>query len=79
MMLLNTKVKRWDGACVYFPNSVLDTNPLINLSRSDNKWEFFKVRRCSSGLPNVLGIPNCRSQLLSKSLSYYYLQLYVVS
>jgi len=50
MMLLNTKVKRWDGACVYFPNSVLDTNPLINLSRSDNKWEFFKVW-CDIGTP----------------------------
>ncbi len=27
-----------------FPNMVLNTNPLINLSRSDHKWEFFKVR-----------------------------------
>ena len=52
-MLLNTKVKRWDGACVYYPNSVLDTNPLINLSRSDSKWEVFKVSapRCSTRGP----------------------------
>lgn len=107
-MLLNTKVKRWDGACVYvrtppcrpapyskrlcgcqlslhgagrttresclcrrnkethccrtervvcallqYPNSVLNMNPLINLSRSDNKWEFFKVR-CGPALAGAL-------------------------
>lgn len=27
-----------------YPNTILNQNPLINLSRSDNKWEFFKVR-----------------------------------
>lgn len=43
IMLLNTKVKRWDGACIYYPNTILNQNPLINLSRSDNKWEFFKL------------------------------------
>lgn len=52
IMLLNTKVKRWDGAIIYFPNIVLDSNPLVNLSRSSNKWESFKLW-CDIGTPAI--------------------------
>ena len=37
--LVNCIVRRWDGARIWWPNSLLDTYPLINLSRSNNKWE----------------------------------------
>ncbi len=40
-------------AFLQYPNSVLNMNPLINLSRSDNKWEFFKVR-CGPALAGAL-------------------------
>lgn len=44
IMLLNTTVERWDGARCYYPNIVLNAQPLINLSRSDNKVEGIQVR-----------------------------------
>ena len=37
-------VKRWDGVRIWYPNSLLLVQPVINMSRSDFKWEFFKVR-----------------------------------
>jgi len=43
IMLLNTTVERWDGARCYYPNIVLNAQPLINLSRSDNKVEGIQV------------------------------------
>ena len=41
--LVNTVVKRWDGVRIWYPNSLLLVQPVINMSRSDFKWEFFKV------------------------------------
>ena len=41
--LVNTVVKRWDGVRIWYPNSLLLVQPVINVSRSDFKWEFFKV------------------------------------
>ena len=42
-MLLNTTVPRWDGAKCYYPTAMLNAAPLLNLSRSENKVEAFKV------------------------------------
>ena len=42
--LVNCVVRRWDGARIWWPNVLLDTYPLINLSRSNNKWESVEVR-----------------------------------
>ena len=44
IMLLNTTVRRWDGARCYYPNVMLNANPVINLSRSENKSEQIKAR-----------------------------------
>ena len=41
--LVNCVVRRWDGARIWWPNVLLDTYPLINLSRSNNKWESVEV------------------------------------
>ena len=49
-MLNNTTVKRWDGTRCYYPNALLNAQPLINLSRSENKVEAFKVRMTISPL-----------------------------
>lgn len=44
IMLLNTTVQRWDGARCYYPNVMLNANPLINLTRSENKGDVVKAR-----------------------------------
>ncbi len=44
-MLLNTTVRRWDGVRCYYPTAMLNAAPLLNLSRSENHVEAFKVRR----------------------------------
>lgn len=41
--LLNTTVQRWDGARCYYPNVVLNANPLLNLTRSENKTDNVQV------------------------------------
>ncbi|KAI3428453.1 hypothetical protein D9Q98_007280 [Chlorella vulgaris] len=41
--LLNTVLSRWDGGRIYFPNSRLNTEQLLNLSRSSNKGETLKL------------------------------------
>ncbi|KAK9829569.1 hypothetical protein WJX72_006541 [[Myrmecia] bisecta] len=41
--LLNTTLLRWDGARILYPNSKLNSDQLINVSRSANKGEVFKV------------------------------------
>ena len=41
--LLNTVLVRWDGARIWSPNTQLSTAQLVNLSRSANKGESFKV------------------------------------
>lgn len=43
--LLNTVLVRWDGARLWFPNARLNAESLLNLTRSNNKAESFKVRR----------------------------------
>ena len=47
--LVNCIVRRWDGARIWWPNTLLDTYPLVNLSRSNNKWESVEVRPAASG------------------------------
>lgn len=42
--LNNTVLKRTDGCRVWYPNSMMNVQPVLNVSRSDNRWEFFKVR-----------------------------------
>ena len=39
-----TVLKRWDGCRIWYPNSLINVYPILNLTRSENKWEFFKVR-----------------------------------
>ena len=41
--LLKTVLVRWDGARIYYPNNKLNTELLLNLSRSANKSESLKV------------------------------------
>lgn len=53
--LVNTVVKRWDGVRIWYPNSLLLVQPVINMSRSDFKWEFFKVRVAPACSPAWLG------------------------
>ena len=43
-----TIVRRSDGGRMWYTNTKLVASNLINLSRSDNKSESFKVIRCSS-------------------------------
>ncbi|KAL3160440.1 hypothetical protein ABBQ32_010760 [Trebouxia sp. C0010 RCD-2024] len=38
-----TVLKRWDGGRIWYPNSMINTVPILNVTRSENKWEFFKV------------------------------------
>ena len=38
-----TVLKRWDGSRIWYPNSLVNVVPILNLTRSENKWEFFKV------------------------------------
>lgn len=38
-----TVLKRWDGSRIWYPNSMINTVPILNITRSENKWEFFKV------------------------------------
>ena len=45
-MLLNTTVRRWDGAKCYYPTAMLNAAPLLNLSRSENRVEAFTASRC---------------------------------
>ena len=40
---MNCVVRRWDGARIWWPNTLLDAYPLVNLSRSNNKWESVEV------------------------------------
>ena len=41
--LVTCVLRRWDGARLWWPNNLLCNNPLINLSRSNNKWEDCEV------------------------------------
>jgi hypothetical protein len=58
--LLKTVLVRWDGARIYYPNNKLNTELLLNLSRSANKSESLKVGgRLATFLPcPVLACPN---------------------
>lgn len=58
--LNNTVLKRSDGCRVWYPNSMMNVQPVLNVSRSDNRWEFFKVRSVFWYLPAMSGccIPN---------------------
>ncbi|KAL0029403.1 hypothetical protein WJX77_004930 [Trebouxia sp. C0004] len=38
-----TVLKRWDGCRIWYPNSLMNVVPILNITRSENKWEFFKV------------------------------------
>ena len=50
IMLLNTTVRRWDGVRCYYPTAMLNAAPLLNLSRSENHVEAFKVCPCPGSL-----------------------------
>lgn len=41
-----TLFQRWDGIRITYPNAKLSTEPILNVSRSANRWEGFKV--CTS-------------------------------
>lgn len=41
-----TVLKRWDGSRIWYPNSMINVVPILNVTRSENKWEFFKVSCC---------------------------------
>lgn len=46
-----TVLKRWDGSRIWYPNSMINVVPILNITRSENKWEFFKVRQhCMSAI-----------------------------
>lgn len=38
-----TLFQRWDGIRIYYPNARLSGEPILNVSRSANRWEGFKV------------------------------------
>lgn len=38
-----TLFQRWDGIRIYYPNARMSTEPILNVSRSANRWEGFKV------------------------------------
>ena len=62
--LVNCVVRRWDGARIWWPNVLLDAYPLINLSRSNNKWESVEV----SGVCLVIQSCSCACCLLAQRL-----------
>ena len=35
---------RWDGVKVWYPNAKLNAEAVFNVTRSDPRWEGFKVR-----------------------------------
>ena len=39
-----TLFQRWDGIRITYPNAKLSTEPILNVSRSANRWEGFKVK-----------------------------------
>jgi small-conductance mechanosensitive channel len=41
--LQNCVLKRWDGARIWYPNTVMLAAPVINMARSACKWESFTV------------------------------------
>ncbi|KAK9863795.1 hypothetical protein WJX84_010731 [Apatococcus fuscideae] len=41
--LVNIVLRRWDGARIWYPTTAIISIPLLNLTRSNNKWEFFQV------------------------------------
>lgn len=41
--LVNIVLRRWDGARIWYPTTSIISIPLLNLTRSNNKWEFFQV------------------------------------
>lgn len=43
--LLNTVVVRWDGVKLWLPNARLAAEAVPNVSRSEDRWEGFKVGR----------------------------------
>lgn len=38
-----TVLKRWDGCCIWYPKSLINVVPILNITRSENKLEFYKV------------------------------------
>ena len=41
--LLSTILVRWDGIKIYYPNFKLSNEAVMNVTRSANRWESFKV------------------------------------
>ena len=41
--LLNTTLIKWDGSRVLYPNYKMNTDMIINITRSNNKGEVFSV------------------------------------
>ena len=42
--LQNVLLRRQDGVRIFFPITKLLVEPVLNVSRSNNRWEGFKVR-----------------------------------
>lgn len=38
-----TLFQRWDGIRIYYPNAKLSSEAILNVTRSANRWEGFKV------------------------------------
>ena len=45
---MNTTFVKWDNSRIVYPNALLSANLLINVTRSGNKVEVFKVRSSST-------------------------------
>lgn len=48
-----TLFQRWDGIRIYYPNAKLSMEAILNITRSANRWEGFKV-----DFPPPLKIPH---------------------
>lgn len=56
-----TILKRWDGGRIWYPNSMINTVPILNVTRSENKWEFFKVSCCTPTAVFVFLLGKCHT------------------
>ena len=43
--LLSTALIRWDGSRIVYPNAKMSTDMLINITRSGNKGDTYRVRQ----------------------------------
>ncbi|KAK9815600.1 hypothetical protein WJX72_006571 [[Myrmecia] bisecta] len=60
--LVSTVIKQWNGTRIWYPNSKLIAMPIINITRSDNKWESFMVYLDYNTPPPVFDMIKARVQ-----------------